>query len=212
MLRDVTHHLQKVVRINLFEERLTHSVIGAFFDVYNTLGFGFLEHIYVMALERELLARNHRVAREVAVQVSYKGQWLGQQRLDMIVDEKLVVETKSTQELHKSAHRQYTRPESTDSNSTSRIRRSHAPRVVPATNEIHYSSIRSSNELPSACSDSTSRYKRGDCGGPEPSPRRLRIVPLSTPAFRTRPLDAGGFRSQAMPPQEPQEAVHTTDI
>lgn len=90
----------------LFEERLTHSVIGAFFDVYNTLGFGFLEHIYVMALERELLERNHRVAREVAVQVFYKGDWLGQQRLDMIVDEKLVVETKSTHELHKSANRQ----------------------------------------------------------------------------------------------------------
>lgn len=94
------------MRVNLLEERLTHSVIGAFFDVYNTLGFGFLEHIYVMALERELLARNHRVAREVAVQVSYKGQWLGQQRLDMIVDEKLVVETKSTHELNKSANRQ----------------------------------------------------------------------------------------------------------
>ena len=41
----------------LIEERLTHSVIGAFYEVYNTLGFGFLEHIYVMALERELLAR-----------------------------------------------------------------------------------------------------------------------------------------------------------
>lgn len=105
-MRGFALHFQNVVRINLFEEQLTHSVIGAFFDVYNTLGFGFLEHIYVMALERELLARNHRVAREVAVQVSYKGQWLGQQRLDMIVDEKLVVETKSTQELHKSAHRQ----------------------------------------------------------------------------------------------------------
>jgi GxxExxY protein len=90
----------------LFEERLTHSVIGAFFEVYNNLGFGFLEHIYVMALERELLERNHRVAREVAVRVLYKGHELGEQRLDMIVDEKLVVETKSTFELHKSANRQ----------------------------------------------------------------------------------------------------------
>jgi GxxExxY protein len=95
-----------VARGNLFEERLTESVIGAFFDVYNTLGFGFLEHIYVMALERELIARNHRVAREVAVRVFYKGDVLGEQRLDMIVDEKLVVETKSTYELHKFANRQ----------------------------------------------------------------------------------------------------------
>jgi GxxExxY protein len=101
-----SRHFECMARGQLFEERLTHSVIGAFFDVYNTLGFGFLEHIYVMALERELMARKHRVAREVAVRVLYKGHELAEQRLDMIVDEKLVVETKSTHELHKSATRQ----------------------------------------------------------------------------------------------------------
>lgn len=93
-------------RLELFEQTLTRSVIGAFFDVYNTLRFGFLEHIYIVALERELLARGHRVAREVGVCVMYKGVELGTQRLDMIVDEKLIVETKATAELHKSAHRQ----------------------------------------------------------------------------------------------------------
>ena len=90
----------------LIEERLTHSVIGAFFDVYNTLGFGFLEHVYVMALERELLERGHRVAREVYVPVFYKGALLATQRIDMIVDDRLVVETKSTRALHKDATRQ----------------------------------------------------------------------------------------------------------
>ena len=90
----------------LIEERLTGSVIGAFFEVYNNLGYGFLEHVYVMALERELIARKHRVAREVAVQVFYKGDRLAEQRIDMIVDKKLVVETKSTHELNKSANRQ----------------------------------------------------------------------------------------------------------
>ena len=43
----------------LIYERLTYSVIGAFFDVYNSLGFGFLEYVYVAALERELKARRH---------------------------------------------------------------------------------------------------------------------------------------------------------
>ena len=38
----------------LIEEKLTDSVIGAFFDVYNTLGFGFLESLYARALEHEL--------------------------------------------------------------------------------------------------------------------------------------------------------------
>ena len=95
-----------MTRGELIEERLTHSVIGAFFEVYNTLGFGFLEHLYVLALEQELQARGHRVAREVGIPVSYKGQELGLQRLDMIVDNTLAIETKSTTELHKSATRQ----------------------------------------------------------------------------------------------------------
>src|SRR5688572_25789440 len=73
----------------LIEERLTHSAIGAFFDVYNTLGFGFLETVYAMALERELIGRGHRVSREVWIPVLYKGEELCKQRLDMIVDEKL---------------------------------------------------------------------------------------------------------------------------
>ena len=95
-----------MTRGELIEERLTHSVIGAFYEVYNTLGFGFLEHLYITALERELIAKGHSVAREVAVRVMYKGEELGVQRLDLIVDEKLVVETKSTYELHRAAPRQ----------------------------------------------------------------------------------------------------------
>jgi GxxExxY protein len=82
------------------EERLTHSVIGAFFEVHNALGYGFREYIYVLALERELLARGHNVDREVAVMVYYRGEALARQALDMIVDEKLVVEVKATERLH----------------------------------------------------------------------------------------------------------------
>ncbi|HEV8599628.1 MAG TPA: GxxExxY protein [Gemmatimonadales bacterium] len=71
----------------LIHSALTRSVIGAFFEVYNTLGFGFLEHLYVMAMERELLMRGHDVARQVGVDVRYKGQRLGTQRLDLLVDQ-----------------------------------------------------------------------------------------------------------------------------
>jgi GxxExxY protein len=92
--------------MELIEEALSKSVIGAFFEVYNTLGCGFLEHLYVKALERELMARGHSVAREVGVRVMYKGEEIGFQRLDLVVDEKLVVETKAIQDLHKSASRQ----------------------------------------------------------------------------------------------------------
>ena len=85
---------------------ITRSIIGAFYEVYNTLGFGFHENLYIIALERELIARGHQVAREVSVIVYYKGEELGRQRLDMLVDGKVVVETKSTYELPKAARRQ----------------------------------------------------------------------------------------------------------
>ena len=90
----------------LIEGKLTASVIGGFYAVYNSLGFGFLERVYMAALERELRARGHAIGREVWVPVHYKGEVISRQRLDMIVDERVVVEAKSTHELHKSAPRQ----------------------------------------------------------------------------------------------------------
>ena len=90
----------------LLEEQLTRSIIGAFYEVYIALGYGFLEHLYVLALEQELLARGHKVARQVSVHVYYKGRQLGQQRLDMIVDDRIIIEIKSTADLHAGAHRQ----------------------------------------------------------------------------------------------------------
>ena len=58
------------------------------------------------ALERELRARGHAVDREVWVRVQYKGDEIARQRIDMVVDDRLLVEAKSSQDLHKSASRQ----------------------------------------------------------------------------------------------------------
>jgi len=95
-----------MARNELLLERLTYEVIGAFYAVYNELGFGFLEHIYKRALELELIARGHRGAREVDVRVHYKGDDIGWQRLDFIVDDVLVIEVKSTRLLEPNATRQ----------------------------------------------------------------------------------------------------------
>ena len=90
----------------LVEEQLTQSIIGAFYRVYNQLGFGFLEHVYAAALERELLKAGLRVTREQWVRIYYDGVELCQQRLDFVVNERVVIEIKATQDLHKSAPRQ----------------------------------------------------------------------------------------------------------
>lgn len=70
----------------LIERRTTAAIIGAFYEVYNRLGFGFLERVYSLALERELVERGHTVSREVIVTVLYKENPLTTQRLDMVVD------------------------------------------------------------------------------------------------------------------------------
>lgn len=80
----------------LLERRTTAGVIGAFYEVYNRLGYGFLEHVYSLALERELVERGHTVQREVVVTISYNGKPLTKQRLDMVVDQCVLVENKST--------------------------------------------------------------------------------------------------------------------
>lgn len=81
-------------------------MIGAFYDVHRNLGFGFLETIYARALEKELFKRGHRVQRELGVPVFYDGEPIGWHRLDMVVDERLVVEYKSVDPLPPIAKRQ----------------------------------------------------------------------------------------------------------
>ena len=82
-------------RPRLIHEQTTSSILGAFYEVYTNLGFGFREYLYSLALERELRARGHKATRERWVLVYYKGELLGRQRMDMLVDDKVVVENKS---------------------------------------------------------------------------------------------------------------------
>jgi GxxExxY protein len=94
------------MRNDLFEGALTESIIGAFYEVYNELGFGFREKLHCKALALELSDRGHSVGREVDVPVRYKRHELGFQRIDMIVDGLVVVEIKSSAILPPTASQQ----------------------------------------------------------------------------------------------------------
>jgi GxxExxY protein len=63
--------------------------------VYNALGYGFLEHVCSNALSLELRNRGLHVAREVAVEVQYQGQSVGNFRMDMVVERRAIIEIKS---------------------------------------------------------------------------------------------------------------------
>ncbi|MGQ0640010.1 MAG: GxxExxY protein [Gemmatimonadaceae bacterium] len=56
----------------LIEEDLTERIIGAFFKVYDVLGFGFLESVYKRAIAFELAERGLHVEREVLIEVWYE--------------------------------------------------------------------------------------------------------------------------------------------
>jgi GxxExxY protein len=78
---------------------LTGKVIGAVFEVSNTLGAGFLEKVYERALMRELQLRGIRAQSQVPLTVSYKGQEVGQYIADLVVEDELIVELKCVKEL-----------------------------------------------------------------------------------------------------------------
>jgi GxxExxY protein len=83
----------------LIERELTHEIIGAFFTVYNELGYGFLESVYANALAIELETRALTIARETPLEILYLGQKVGFFRADLLVNNTVLVELKSSEKL-----------------------------------------------------------------------------------------------------------------
>jgi GxxExxY protein len=87
------------MRGELLEAERVQSIVGGFFVVYNYYGYGLSESIYSGALEHELRDRGHEVIRELSIDVRYKGRYVARQRLDMVVDGRIIVENKATEKL-----------------------------------------------------------------------------------------------------------------
>jgi GxxExxY protein len=78
---------------------LTEKIIKAFYKVYNTLGFGFLEKVYENALFIELKNMGLFVEKQRRVKVFYEEQEVGDYFADLIVDEKVIIELKASEAL-----------------------------------------------------------------------------------------------------------------
>jgi len=84
----------------LVYEELSYQIRGALYEVYNSLGTGFREETYKLAVVSELEQRGIPVAREVDFEIKYKGKVIDLYRADIVVDGKVILELKVAEELH----------------------------------------------------------------------------------------------------------------
>jgi GxxExxY protein len=79
---------------------LIEKILGCCVAVHRELGPGLLESIYARAVRMELEARDIRVEAEKVIPVHYRDRLLCNQRLDLLVDGRVVLEIKSVDALH----------------------------------------------------------------------------------------------------------------
>ncbi len=78
---------------------LSHIILGVAFEVHKQLGPGFTEDLYEKAYVYELEERGIPYCEQKVIQVVYKGRLLGIYRLDLVVDDKVIVELKAVSQL-----------------------------------------------------------------------------------------------------------------
>ena len=84
------------------DKQYTYKILQCLYEVHNELGPGLLESIYEEAAAKELTTQGFHVERQVPVPVIYKGEQLTNNlRLDLIVDNKIILELKSVTEYRK---------------------------------------------------------------------------------------------------------------
>jgi GxxExxY protein len=82
------------------DNEITYEIRGAIYDVYKNLGPGLLESVYEEALVYELEKRGLKVERQKEVPINYDGHILKTQlRLDLLVEDRVIVELKSVKEM-----------------------------------------------------------------------------------------------------------------
>lgn len=86
-------------KMDFEKDELTKKIIGCAYKISNELGSGFLEKVYENAMVIELADAGLRVAQQQPIQVKYKGQMVGDFVADLVVEDRVLVELKSTKDL-----------------------------------------------------------------------------------------------------------------
>ena len=91
---------------DLAQFELTERIIGAFFKVYNSLGYGFLEKVYENALLLTLRKMGLNAESQVPINVFYEGKVVGEYFADILVNECVILEIKAVERLTDAHHAQ----------------------------------------------------------------------------------------------------------
>ena len=83
----------------LMHKDITDRILKAFYQVYQDLGYGFLERIYEMAMLMKTRELGLRVQRQVPIDVYYEGEKIGRYAADLVVNELIIVEIKAARAL-----------------------------------------------------------------------------------------------------------------
>lgn len=97
---ECTEYTEEDENMGLIYEEESYAIRGAIYEVYKTLGTGFLEAVYQEALEMELSARSVPFVPQKEIRIKYKGTLLNQSyRADVVCYDKIILELKSVKQL-----------------------------------------------------------------------------------------------------------------
>jgi GxxExxY protein len=88
-----------VVNSNYKHSELTDAIIAVFYEVYNELGYGFLESVYRNSLRLALMEKGLLVEPEVPVKVLFRGKIVGDFRADLVVNNTILLELKTAERI-----------------------------------------------------------------------------------------------------------------
>jgi GxxExxY protein len=81
----------------LLHAEITAAILKAFYHVYNTLGYGFLEKVYENALKITLRKCGLSVTQQQPIKVHFEGEEIGEYFADLVVEEKVIIELKAAE-------------------------------------------------------------------------------------------------------------------
>ncbi len=82
---------------SLLHKSITDAILKVYYEVYNELGYGFLEKVYQNAMYFELKSLGYKVEAQKQIKVYFKKQLVGEYYSDLLVEDKVIVELKATE-------------------------------------------------------------------------------------------------------------------